>query len=198
MITTRCGAFLESWLNGACICREETQGHVQGFPGAKFKKFKTLPEADQWYRSNLPHRPANPQPTTTTRSISAVTHPSIASTSSSSTGPTRAPQNQLTTPVSSPAPQSISTAITTPAPRPVQPLRIAAPKNTTVDIVYSDGACRGNGRSNPVAGIGVWWGPHDPRYLFSLLLYLTGAHQVFLSGTYPRGALVRRQTTERN
>ena len=171
---------LESWLNGACICREETQGHVQGFPGAKFKKFKTLPEADQWYRSNLPHRPANPHPTATTRPISTVTHPNIASTSSSSTGPTRAPQNQLTTPVSRPAPQSISTVITAPAPAPVQPLRIAAPKNTTVDIVYSDGACRGNGRPEAVAGIGVWWGPHDPRYIFPLPPHLTGTHRVFL------------------
>jgi len=31
--------------------------------------------------------------------------------------------------------------------------------------VYSDGACRGNGRPSAVAGIGVWWGPQDPRNL---------------------------------
>ncbi|KAH9848936.1 ribonuclease H-like domain-containing protein [Lenzites betulinus] len=33
------------------------------------------------------------------------------------------------------------------------------------DVVYSDGSCRGNGKSNPVAGVGVWWGQNDPRNL---------------------------------
>ncbi|KAE9409294.1 ribonuclease H-like protein [Gymnopus androsaceus JB14] len=32
-------------------------------------------------------------------------------------------------------------------------------------VVYSDGACKGNGKSNGVAGIGVWWGEGDPRNL---------------------------------
>ena len=31
-------------------------------------------------------------------------------------------------------------------------------------IAYSDGACRGNGKTSAVAGVGVWWGPDDPRY----------------------------------
>ena len=31
------------------------------------------------------------------------------------------------------------------------------------DVVYSDGACKGNGKVGSVAGIGVWWGPDDPR-----------------------------------
>jgi len=35
------------------------------------------------------------------------------------------------------------------------------------DIVYSDGACKGNGKAGSVAGVGVWWGRDDPRYLFS-------------------------------
>lgn len=30
-------------------------------------------------------------------------------------------------------------------------------------VVYSDGACKGNGKLGSVAGIGVWWGPDDPR-----------------------------------
>jgi len=32
------------------------------------------------------------------------------------------------------------------------------------DIVYCDGACKGNGQPGSVAGIGVWWGHGDPRY----------------------------------
>jgi len=31
------------------------------------------------------------------------------------------------------------------------------------DVVYSDGACKGNGQPGSVAGIGVWWGKDDPR-----------------------------------
>ncbi|KAI8980010.1 ribonuclease H-like domain-containing protein [Trametes punicea] len=33
------------------------------------------------------------------------------------------------------------------------------------DVVYSDGACKGNGRLGSVAGIGVWWGVNDARNL---------------------------------
>lgn len=31
------------------------------------------------------------------------------------------------------------------------------------DVVYSDGACKGNGKVGSVAGVGVWWGHNDPR-----------------------------------
>ncbi|KAK7063903.1 ribonuclease H-like domain-containing protein [Favolaschia claudopus] len=31
------------------------------------------------------------------------------------------------------------------------------------DVVYSDGACKGNGQVGSVAGVGVWWGHDDPR-----------------------------------
>ena len=31
------------------------------------------------------------------------------------------------------------------------------------DVVYSDGACKGNGKPGSVAGIGVWWGQDDVR-----------------------------------
>ncbi|KAF8845984.1 hypothetical protein BDN67DRAFT_8000 [Paxillus ammoniavirescens] len=34
------------------------------------------------------------------------------------------------------------------------------------DIVYCDGACKGNGQVGSVAGVGVWWGHGDPRYVF--------------------------------
>lgn len=31
------------------------------------------------------------------------------------------------------------------------------------DVVYSDGACKGNGKVGSYAGVGVWWGENDPR-----------------------------------
>lgn len=154
--------------------RDETQSYVQGFPGAKFKKFKALPEAEQWYRSNLPRRPVNPQTTTTaTPAISTASPPSIIFTSTSSTAATYAPSIPAPMPASKPLPRPTFVAVTTPMPAPAQPPRIAAPKNTTVDIVYSDGACKGNGARDATAGIGVWWGPHDPRYAVSSLLSLS-------------------------
>jgi ribonuclease HI len=32
--------------------------------------------------------------------------------------------------------------------------------------VWTDGACKGNGKKGAVAGVGVWFGPNDPRYCF--------------------------------
>jgi hypothetical protein len=38
------------------------------------------------------------------------------------------------------------------------------------EVVYCDGACKGNGQKDSVAGVGVWWGRSDPRYyLFSFI-----------------------------
>ncbi|KAG2044576.1 ribonuclease H-like domain-containing protein [Suillus americanus] len=35
------------------------------------------------------------------------------------------------------------------------------------DVVYSDGACKGNGQFGSVAGVGVWWAmTHDTHYYF--------------------------------
>ena len=33
------------------------------------------------------------------------------------------------------------------------------------DVVYSDGACKGNGKPGSIAGVGVFWGHDDPRYV---------------------------------
>ncbi len=36
-------------------------------------------------------------------------------------------------------------------------------------IVYTDGACTGNGKANPIAGVGAYFGPNDPRNISELL-----------------------------
>lgn len=41
---------------------------------------------------------------------------------------------------------------------------------SSMSVVYSDGACKGNGKPGSVAGIGVWWGHDDPRCI-SLCVY---------------------------
>lgn len=35
-------------------------------------------------------------------------------------------------------------------------------------VVYTDGSCRGNGRIGSTAGVGVWWGADDSRYVRDL------------------------------
>lgn len=163
------------------VCRDETESHVRGFSGAKFKKFKSRPEAERWYKSNLPQRPGNQKTTTATHTAPQTSPLRVFFTSTSGTGATPAPSGPSTVPVPKPLPQSTSRTVTAPAPRPVNPPRIAAPKNTTVDIVYSDGACKGNGGRHAVAGIGVWWGHDDPRYNDpSLLTCLNKADQIRL------------------
>lgn len=46
----------------------------------------------------------------------------------------------------------------------------AAPKKGTKGFlqVYTDGSSRGNGRVGAIAGVGVWFGDDDPRYVFML------------------------------
>ncbi|KAG6879379.1 hypothetical protein C0992_003199 [Termitomyces sp. T32_za158] len=34
---------------------------------------------------------------------------------------------------------------------------------STCDVVYCDGACKGNGQADSIAGVGVWWEENDPR-----------------------------------
>ncbi|KZT02364.1 ribonuclease H-like protein [Laetiporus sulphureus 93-53] len=58
---------------------------------------------------------------------------------------------------------------TTPTPAPFQRAienKVESPADDGgCTIVYCDGACKGNGQAESVAGIGVWWGRSDPRNL---------------------------------
>ncbi|KAL4070511.1 ribonuclease H-like protein [Scleroderma citrinum] len=44
-----------------------------------------------------------------------------------------------------------------------QSIGIPKTEGKDFDVVYCDGACKGNGQFGSVAGIGVWWGHNDPR-----------------------------------
>jgi ribonuclease HI len=39
--------------------------------------------------------------------------------------------------------------------------------------VYTDGSCRGNGQKGSIAGVGVYFGPQDPRYARSIFNHAT-------------------------
>ena len=65
-----------------------------------------------------------------------------------------------------------------------------------VDVVYCDGACKGNGHEGSVAGIGVWWGAGDPRSVFASLA-LRLAHRKGTE-TSQNGVRVHRPTIVQN
>ena len=46
-----------------------------------------------------------------------------------------------------------------------RPLSSDAENAEEWDVVFCDGACKGNGQNGAVAGIGVWWGENDNRYV---------------------------------
>jgi len=104
------------------ICRIKCQAQIKGFPNAKYKKFVSLRDAQEFVdgasASDTPH--------------SEEERPKSASGS-----------------------------------------KIAGQKRSFVeiedesgwDVVYSDGACKGNGKVGSVAGLGIWWGEGDARFV---------------------------------
>lgn len=59
-----------------------------------------------------------------------------------------------------------STSRATVVPRPItRAIEATVQDEKDCDIVYCDGACKGNGQPGSIAGIGVWWGHGDPRYV---------------------------------
>ncbi|BFZ59558.1 hypothetical protein YB2330_000569 [Saitoella coloradoensis] len=49
-----------------------------------------------------------------------------------------------------------------PRPRPPSPISKSKDKTEWLEV-YTDGSCLGNGKRNPIAGVGVYFGPSDPR-----------------------------------
>jgi ribonuclease HI len=151
--------------------RDECEAQVKGFHGAKYKKFYQQDEAEA-FASLAAHSSPTKQPSSTTK-----VSPSRCSTDKN---PYKRPE-----PVSNDLPIIPSVVPTTPSKQPDKakgkpPLpTISSPSNdtkwrqresspnvedeSTWDVAYSDGACKGNGQPGSVAGIGVWWGRDDPR-----------------------------------
>lgn len=114
--------------------RGECETHVKGFAGASYKKFKSSAEAEAFAYGKSPK-------------VSSSTTQPVASSSTHRMKPYT--QHRLSIPTSTKGKQR-------------------ALESSTLDrsgwlTVYSDGACKGNGKANSVAGVGVWWGAGDPR-----------------------------------
>ena len=120
------------------LSRSECEDQVKGYNKAKYKKFSSLRQAEDFIAE------ANLAPQTGF-STSTVEGQSTAGPSTSA-----APVVKFLPPISN---------------------TIATQEGW--DVVYCDGACKGNqmGKRIAVAGVGVWWGKGDPRYICPCLFY---------------------------
>ncbi|KAF9486433.1 ribonuclease H-like protein [Pholiota conissans] len=126
----------------------ECENQTKGFPAAKFKKFQSLAQAEgfvaEWAEQSL-NADTPPPPYTAILTDTA---------SASLLGSSRS------TPILAPA-KSANPAADSKGKK--RAFGAEVEDTTGWDIVYSDGACKGNGKIGSVAGVGVWWGPNDKR-----------------------------------
>jgi hypothetical protein len=139
---------------------------VDGYPCARYKKVRTLDEAEAWMQRAVPYpvkqkiKPANHSPDEARTLI--MSEPSgriLASSSASTVKPAASSQSQLKLGSESQIAPSVPSVRSHAA---EGQSRMSA---TAEDVVYTDGACSGNGQPGSVAGIGVWWAVDDPRYV---------------------------------
>lgn len=142
------------------LTREDCREQVDGYPCARYKKLGTLDEAEAWMQLAVPYlvkqkvKPVNRFPGDSRTSIDSEHSGRAPESSSLSTvksaasgGPSR---------LDSGSESQIAPGLPS----------VRSHSATAEDVVYTDGACSGNGQLGSVAGIGVWWGVDDPRYVF--------------------------------
>jgi hypothetical protein len=155
------------------VIREDCREQVDGYPRAKYKKLRTAEEAEAWMQGSASQsrsmeqrgtpylvqskiRPANGSLVLARPPITSKPRGQVPVSSSTSTPVTPAQKAQ-------PEPESQFTT----GPSSARSHAEEGPSRTArvEDVVYTDGACSGNGQPGSVAGIGVWWGSNDPRYV---------------------------------
>ncbi|CCM05124.1 uncharacterized protein FIBRA_07332 [Fibroporia radiculosa] len=120
---------------------DDCELQVTGFPGARYKKFNNAADAEVWVAS-----------------YGSASDPSgISSAPAPSNAPPQAAKSHPRASEASPSMRTTS--------RKKNPAEEVLEDETGWAIVYSDGACKGNGKAGSIAGVGVWWGRDDPRNL---------------------------------
>ncbi|KAF9519636.1 hypothetical protein BS47DRAFT_1324331 [Hydnum rufescens UP504] len=121
------------------------EAQIKGFSAAKYKKFSTRSEAEIFAFGQ--------SSTTTNASTSPVT------------GASKSPTSMRTKPYDRP----VSTMTANNSPERMQRrqriLEALAMVAAEWIEVYTDGACRGNGKAGSTAGVGVWFGPGHTKNL---------------------------------
>lgn len=157
-----------------CATREDCREQVVHHSRAVYKKMKTLDEAEGWIKGD--HADDTVHPTTSDPEIEpADSLPSLSQTSVGSSPPASSSSTISPTPTAGLGSESPPHAgrSNTPLRARVGTLKRTSSSSSSKafeDVVYTDGACSRNGQAGSVAGIGVWWGPNDPRCVFSRLL----------------------------
>ncbi|KAI0074557.1 ribonuclease H-like protein [Panus rudis PR-1116 ss-1] len=123
---------------GIYLTWEECEQQVKAFRGSRHKKFKTSHDAEAWIAQNG-------GPSNAASSLLAST-----STSTTSTVERRSRPYPETRPMISKKGKERDEVV-------------MRTEREGWLLVYCDGACKGNGKPGSIAGIGVWWGPDDPR-----------------------------------
>lgn len=123
------------------ICfRADCEDQVKGYARAKFKKFNTFRQAEAFIAElNLERKPNDDEEAANVYAEAAEAFvPQLVASTSTSNIPTV---------------------------KPVAPIHQEKPVKEGWDVVYCDGACKGNGKGEDtaVAGVGVWWEDDDPR-----------------------------------
>ncbi|KAJ3910378.1 ribonuclease H-like domain-containing protein [Lentinula edodes] len=123
---------------GRVADRDECEEQVKGYPGAKYQKFVSKAQAED-YMGSVEVSPETVQPVRASNDTDSKSKPfkSIPSKGKKRTFA------EMQTPL-----------LIFEIDDSVEPL-----------VVYCDGACKGNGKVGSVAGIGVWWGHNDSRNL---------------------------------
>ncbi|OSC96690.1 ribonuclease H-like protein [Trametes coccinea BRFM310] len=143
---------------------DECQVQTAGFAGNKHQKFSSLEQARQ-YLSQHGVAAAVPPPSAATASAVA----SSSTTPNLQTASSKRARTHRTKPYARVQSSLSSAAGNTAKPRNAQWATLTKEiieDESGWDVVYSDGACKGNGKVGAIAGIGVWWAENYPSPCF--------------------------------
>jgi viroplasmin len=173
------------------VIRDDCREQVDGYPCARYKKLRTLSEAEAWMQRAVPY-PVK-------QKVKQADHsPGEPMTPIGSEPSGRAPASSSSSRVKRVAPGRShlgSDSESRSAPGSSSAAGPSGMYTAAEDVVYTDGACSGNGQIGSVAGIGVWWGADDPRYVLSPKMTLSIYACLSDVATSPSAALADKPTT---
>ncbi|RPD65374.1 RnaseH-domain-containing protein [Lentinus tigrinus ALCF2SS1-7] len=173
-----CYAVARGRMPGIYMDWKDCSAQVINYNGAKYKKFLDPAEAELWINANAGPSAVRKSTTRTEATVTPIQEPRTGSVAEPISQPSEAAVTSAQAPNGSSAPSAsrVQTALsmlerhavlpphpeigTTASPLVSESSRSAA---SNPMVVYTDGSCRGNGRTGSTAGIGVWWGIDDSR-----------------------------------
>jgi ribonuclease HI len=161
------------------VIREDCREQVDGYPCATYKKMRTVEEAEAWMRRGASQSGLMGQggvPYTVKPKIQPANHSLDQASAVIASQPSGHVRLSSSSSMVKPTPTVQSDPKLQPASGPLiaGSRVVAGPSGATSapsisaaseDVVYTDGACSRNGQHGSVAGIGVWWGRNDSRYV---------------------------------